>query len=818
MPEVKACPLESGATRGLAAQCMQILLISTALMLFEVNLVRLFSILTYYHLAFFVLAIALFGIGIGGLYGHIFRARMGDAFPKLVRVLPLCLAVSVLACSWLLLKMPLKASASEAGIEDIRWVLAAFLVTAIPFFFGSLFISSIFAGRTEHANRLYFSDLLGASAGCLLAVASLNVLGGLNNLFLIAALAASPFAFEPSVGRKARVGALAVALAGVGALALLNQTVPLYRISVGLPGSTPLFSKWNFFSFISLEEFPDWHGWRPSKNFTGPVPRHVRICQDGRAPAFAVEFDGDLKKVDYLRHDVTAMPWEAAAAKKALVVGAGGGRDLLTGKVYGVPDVEGVELNPTTVEAMRGPFRSFSGGIYDSTGVRVFNDNGRTFISHSTEQYDLIMTSLADTQLANSQGAFVLSENYLYTVEAYGEYLKHLTPGGVIGTVSSVYWGGQLFRLIGTASAALEHMGVADPSRHILVVLTPAVNEHILQGMSIIVGRNPLTPETINRTRQACTRLGYELAWAPDGGAYTPPPGMVELMKKATRDPYVAAHFADLSPLVDDHPYLYYPMKPGEFFKSCLGMGDKSKESLYQLSAFHVLINLFLAAFVSVLILMLSPLVLFRGRDLQWGLLKLQGAFLLVFFLLGAAYMLVEISLLQRFFLLLGDPTLTFAVVLCAMLAFTGVGSLIAGAVSSQRLRRFMAGAALASVALQLTLWLAGPVLFSMVQGGGLPMKFAVVTLMVGLMATPMGMLFPSALRLAGFSRLDITCWGWGMNGVGSVLGSVGATLLSINFGIQVTFFAGILLYALVFAALALLFSGRQADAALQSN
>ena len=129
-----------------------------------------------------------------------------------------------------------------------------------------------------------------------------------------------------------------------------------------------------------------------------------------------------------------------------------------------------------------------------------------------------------------------------------------------------------------------------------------------------------------------------------------------------------------------------------------------------------------------------------------------------------------------------------------------------------------MAGAALASVARQLTLWLAGPALFSAVQGGALPVKFAVVTLMVGLMATPMGMLFPSALRLAGVSRLDITCWGWGMNGVGSVLGSVGATLISINFGIQVTFFAGILLYALVFAALALLFSGRPANAVAQPN
>ena len=108
MPEAKACPPESAATRGLAAQSMQILLISTALMLFEVNLVRLFSILTYYHLAFFVLAIALFGIGIGGLYGHLFRGRMGELFPKLVRLLPLCLSVSVLGCGWLLLKMPLK--------------------------------------------------------------------------------------------------------------------------------------------------------------------------------------------------------------------------------------------------------------------------------------------------------------------------------------------------------------------------------------------------------------------------------------------------------------------------------------------------------------------------------------------------------------------------------------------------------------------------------------------------------------------------------------------------------------------------------------
>ncbi len=776
----------------------QVLLISMSLMLFEVNLVRIFSILTYYHLAFFVLAIALFGIGLGALYGQMLRARslFSGWIEEWTVYLPLALGFSVLIAVWALLKMPLKESASEAGIDQMRWVLAAFMVAAVPFFWGSWYISSIFASRPDSANRLYFFDLLGASLGCLLAVISLEWAGGLGTPFVAAAISILPLFIEErkTIVRRGVGMAFLLLLMIAGAW---QQFHPFMSISIVDDGKV-LFSQWNFFSNITISEFPNWRGWRPSRNYTGPVSAHLRITQDGRAPAFIEAFDGDLEKVKYLQYDITSLPWRIVPAKRALVIGAGGGRDILTGRVFGCPQITGVELNPTIVRAMRGPMNHYSGGVYALNGVDVHVDNGRNYMAADTNLYDLIFTSLADTQLANPQGAFVLSENYLYTVEAFESYLERLTDKGAVGVIGSIYWGGQLIRLAGTAAQALEHRGVVHPEDHILVVMTEGYGASIMKGMCLLVFKDPVSPDILARAKDACDQLGYELAFPASQGQYEWTDALRSLIQPQTRTAYLTGIYPDLSPLHDNRPYLFYPIKPQAFLKSLIHMDDPSMQEKFRLRSFHVLLNLFLVACGSVLLLMVSPLLLFRRGEFRKEGKRLQALFLLVCLLLGIGYMLIEISMLQQMFLLLGNPTLTFAVILCAMLVFTGLGSLLASRIPHHQLARAMTLLAGVAVLVQGITWRIIPGLVAGMQGEGLAAKFFLAAGLAAMLAIPMGALFPGTIRLAGRSGFDMTCWIWGMNGVGSVLGSVGATLISMNLGISATFFTGAAVYFLV--------------------
>lgn len=806
-------------------ESVQIFLTSLTLMLFEINLIRLFSIAANYHLSFFVLAIALFGIGLGGVYGQIlqqWRKEHRD-FSSIMSYLPVLMSLSILAATAGLIHIPLKGSAADALFFNVGDLLFLFLMTALPFFFGGLFISMIFASWVHTATRLYFCDLVGASIGCMLAVAGLEWLGGTYMPFFIAFMALLPLGFfRGSVRQGAIIGACALLMVIV-VLAGNNDRWGFFQFkSSQISGQELLLTKWNFYSCLEFKTCPEWRGWRSSSQYPGPFPDHVVVTQDGRAPTYITHFDGDYGKVEYLRYDFTALPFYTIPATKALIIGAGGGRDILAAKMFGVSSITGVELNPNLVSAMQHEFCEYSGNVYGLPGVDIVMDNGRTFVHQTEEQYDLIVLSMTDTQLALSQGAYVLTENYLYTAEAFGAYWEHLTPEGAFCTNTGLLRGDMIVRLVSTAASMLESKGVSEPGKHILVFMTDAVVKNVSKGMCMVVSKNPLTAKAVAQGRLACNSLGYRLVWSPleESGlqsgdvnywlseklAFTAQQpelspeeweaGMGFLMHTDSREVFIRAQHIDLSPLQDDRPYLFYGTKPGRFIPSVLSFHYAEREVAQYESGLYFILNLFLAVFTGVMLLMLSPLALFQRAELSGMARQLRVGFLTVCFMLGAGYMIIEVSILQRLFLLLGDPTITFAVTLSAMLAFTGVGSLISGGIVQERLWGFLWKAVLAVTVIQCCAWLFLPGVFTALQGADMWVKLSIVTGVLAILAIPMGMVFPSILRLTGLSNLNMTCWIWGVNGVGSVLGSVAATIVSMNCGNHIAYLTGILLYA----------------------
>ncbi|MBI2433251.1 MAG: hypothetical protein HYV26_10300, partial [Candidatus Hydrogenedentes bacterium] len=448
-------------------------------------------------------------------------------------------------------------------------------------------------------------------------------------------------------------------------------------------------------------------------------------------------------------------------------------------------------------DVMRGAFRDFSGNVYTLPGVNVQVESGRTFAHRTQDRFDLVLISYADSQSSNTQGASVLSENHLYTQEGWQSYWNTLTDDGVASAAMSAFWGNHMLpRMLNTMRAALEAEGVAEPQKHLLAVITPQLNRPG-RGIYVAMTRRPVSDAVTAQARAACDELGFTLAWPPSTTTNPYTAELAKLFAPATREAFVGAHPYDLTPLVDDRPYLCYGIRPATFFNLLLNPLSRDDTYPVQLRTLHLLMDLFLAAFLCVFVLMLSPLVLFKRAELA-GTRGGRPYFLTIFFLLGAGYVMIELALLQEFFLLLGDPTLTFAVTLAAMLGFTGAGSYLSAHIRDHRLRRAIGLIALLVLVLQAVAVQLLPGAVHALLSLPLLVRFVVVFAVLGVLATPMGMIFPSTIRLLAVRRIDMTCWAWGMNGVGSVLGSVGTTIVSMNYGIHSVFWLGLACYGLV--------------------
>jgi SAM-dependent methyltransferase len=361
-----------------------------------------------------------------------------------------------------------------------------YLDLAVPFFFGGIGITLALSRWSDTVGRVYFADLLGAGIGCLLSVWALNSLGGPGAILgagLLAGMAALVFA---SGRQRALVAGWLTVLALL--LVLRNQASFLQIVSTkaGDIDEQRIFESWNSFSRVTVHEhwtpFP--FGWGMSLIHQEPDPGHYLMLIDSAAGTPIQRFNGDLSTVQFLRDDVTSFAFHLLSQPNVLIIGPGGGRDVLTALVFSARQVTGVELNPAIIRAVRNDFGEYAGHIYDQPGVRVVVDDARRFIAGSHERYDLIHASVIDTWAATTAGAFALSENSLYTREAFESYFDHLSPDGML-SVSRWYLEDQpaeTLRLILLGMAAWQSQGVAQPSEHVMVVLNP---------------RNWLAPESI---------------------------------------------------------------------------------------------------------------------------------------------------------------------------------------------------------------------------------------------------------------------------------------------------------------------------------
>jgi hypothetical protein len=771
--------------------------VSAALLMTELALTRIFSVTMYYHFAFLAISIALFGLSASGVFVYTARRRLaGVDTGLLLAVGALIHAAATIVALACLVRIRVGLNYSP---ENLALMLAIYGLAALPFFTGGSVISIAFARGGQRINVLYAADLIGAAAGCLLLIPLLNRLGAPGVVLTAAGLSlVAAGVFAPSRIR-ARVIAAAVLLYALPVGAQAVGAAPFDVIDTkGHEGDTILFSKWNSFSRVAV--YDRRHGdWSLSPRFTGQVGESLFMDIDSAASTPILKGTGNPADASYLRYELTALAYHLAERPggfRALVIGPGGGRDLLSALTFGASHVDGVEINPIIArDVMLGRFREYSGGVYAHPNVTTHVDDGRSFVRRSTDRYDVIQASLVDTWAATAAGAYTLTENSLYTTEAFGEYLDHLTDNGVLTITRWVFDG---LRLVSLAQEAAAERGL-DASRHLAIVRLDRVATFMLK-------RTPFSDAEVTRLRALADDMGFTVLYAPGMAADDEGTEPLEMQRTGTsagdyrrlilaedRDAFIAAYPLDIAATTDDRPFFFHTTRLRDQFNVAFG------RSMLFGNGLSALLTLMGISGALVLLFIVGPLVLggpstglgAGGPGTGWA------RWLAYFGALGAGFMLIEVAILQRFVLLLGHPVYSLTVTLFALLLGTGIGSFLSRRVAPEAVRRVTVRALVAIVAIALLSSAAMTAVIDLAIPWPLQGRIALAVALLIPVGILLGLPLPGGMRLLAASKPDLIPWGWGMNGAFSVVGATVAVFVAMNWGFSSTLSTGALVYAL---------------------
>ena len=790
-------------------QLLGVLLVSMGALALEIILTRVFSVTMWYHFAFLAISLALMGSAAAGVLLY-FLPQLTETTTarRWIANLTTLLAVAIPIIFLTYLQIPfepvLMNRESWFGGGQLGWLILIFVILSLPFFLSGMIISLALSAWSEDAGRVYAADLVGASLGCLFSIAALEYLGGTGAVLAVSVLlAAAGVVLVQGGGRQT-----AVSLIGLVVLLLAfgwQLWQPWLAITVNKAGGvepTPVYEKWNAHSRVTVYEpvgYPFFWTVSPEKweqtIADDSSLHHALLLIDAVAGTPIQSFDGDLNKVKFLRYDLTALAYHLVNAPNTLVIGPGGGRDVLSALVSGAPHVTAVEVNPAIVNAVRGPFADFAGHLYERPDVTVAIADARGYIDRSPEQYDVIQASLIDTWAAGGSGAFALSENSLYTQEAFTTYFNHLSDRGVL-TVSRWYLPNrpaETLRLVSTGMAGWEDGGVADPRQHIVVVAHNTSGAQT-EGLSTsLFKKRPFTPEEITRLQTAVADLGYQILYAPGLDTFE---AVGDFIAADDRQAVIDSYPLDISPATDNRPFFFNLVLIGDLFDPAL-----SGSGVYRTSMEAILI-LFAVIGITVLLGALFILVPLWLGTRRGGLQRPSPRLLGYFAMLGIGFMMVEIPTIQKLTVYLGRPVYSLAVVLFSLLLFSGLGSFWSNGWDDQTRRRLVARLFPALVGVTLLHMLFAGTLLAMTLAFGLTVRIIMAVLLLAPLGFLLGIPFPTGIRWAGQNRPGVIPWLWGINGVMSVLGSALATLFAIHIGFRLT----LLLAALVYVAAGWLF------------
>ena len=776
-------------------------LVTLSTLMFEILLTRIFSVTMWYHFAFMAISIAMFGMTVGALLvfllPRIFApSRSRDHLAGSALLFSLAVVVAFLVH----LYVPFVPRLSVVGIGSVA---LTFAIVSVPFVCSGACVTIALTRFPASISRLYAADLAGAAAGCILLRYLLDLVNGPAAVLAVAAIASAGAYFFAADARMTNLRRISLFSAALFLTLVLIDSLLMKGPSSLLKirwvkertESRLVYEKWSSLARVAVREqvIRKPIGWGLSEKApVGQPVEQLYMDIDAAASTVLTRFDGDLRPLEYLKFDVTNLVHHLRPDSSVLIVGTGGGRDVLSALTFSQKSIVGVEINRDIINAVNRVFGDFTGHLDRDPRVTFVHDEARSYIARTSRRFDIIQVSLIDTWAATTAGAFVLAENSLYTTQAWTNFLDHLTPRGVL-TFSRWYsrdLPAEMYRLTALAVTALAQAGVENPRRHIMIVrhLLPKYDKALGIG-TMLVGRSPFSANDIRVIEREADRMGFDLVLSPE--ATTDP--LYEKVASISELPAFAASFPlNIQAPTDDAPFFFNMLRIRDAFKPRLwsywNMG-------FNLKAVAILGALLIVLFLLTSLCVAVPLILKAGKVPMRG-----SAPLIAFFAaIGFGFMLVEISQMQRLNVFLGHPNYGLSVVLFTLLLASSIGSFLTrkiDPVSGPVVSLLSLGALLLMLAL---FGAATPLVIRHFQTAATPIRIAVAGGLLFPIGLSMGMPFPLGMKLASARSAALTPWLWGINGATSVFASVVAMVISLGSSISASFWTGFGCYAAAF-------------------
>jgi len=769
-------------------------LIAFSTLALEVTLSRLLSVITWYHLAFFAVSTAMLGMTAGAVMVYL---RPGwFAAGKLNRTLAKSSLWYMLITPFSLIVLCVLPITFIRSVMSLFVLLFASIACSLPFYFSGIAVSAVLTKSSLPVGKLYASDLAGASLGCLFVLAGLQVMDATSLILCCGAaggIAALAFAWGDPLFRRRRL-----CTAGIIVLALVaavNSTTiygirPFVAKNVIQNPRVLLMERWNTLSRVAIYkgdmDAPQYWGASPA------APRDEKIFQyymniDGDAATTLRGFSS-VNDIAHLRYDVTNIGYYLRPAGNACVIGVGGGRDVQGAILFGHEKVTGIDVNPVFIDLVKNRFREFA-GIAGRPGVTLVADEARSYLTRNKETFTTIQMSLIDTWASTGAGAYSLSENALYTVEAWQVFLSRLDENGVF-MVSR--WHnpdnlGETGRVISLAMATLFGNGVTDPSRHIALVTADKIS-------TLLLSKRPFSAADLDTLEKTSGALRFTLAVEP---GKTPENAILRDILAARSPQALKAATVGMpfnfEPSTDEKPYFFNMFKLSrikDIFST--GPGVTKGNAVATLVLLGLILCLAVLAVATIIVPLAVAPKLGKGMEVNTKIIW-PGA--VYFSLIGAGFMCVEIALIQRLSVFLGHPVYALGILLFTIIASTGIGSFL-----SERLPYRSRGVivalpmvsalAILGVRFGLTSLIAGTITAPVMT------KILLSIAVIFPLGLVLGFFFPTGMKILKMSAAGETPWYWALNGIFGVLCSALAVFISIYGGISINFYIGSVCYA----------------------
>ncbi|GAB4239114.1 MAG: hypothetical protein OHK0028_16860 [Deltaproteobacteria bacterium] len=706
--------------------------------------------------------------------------------------------------------------AAVSPAADALQVGALLLLFSLPFVGAGAVFALAFSERGREG-RAYLLMMTGSAAGVAAYLAAMSAGSGPAAFPFVAALfslSAAAFAFPPrnppqnrdvpktppEQGRRWRIrvsrfwgsfrdvpvlgwvpgsvgGAVIGLLAISAALVLLGLLEARYgfaeiRFARGRYEPGMLWSRWDAVSRVAVypvsgEESTK--AWGVSPRYSGPAPGQIGMVVDDTGYTALFGVGRGAESMAAFRGNVASAAYHVRKGASALVIGPGGGKDILCALSSGARSVTAVEVNPLVVRAADETFGNFTGRPYRMPGVRAVVAEGRNFLASDRSRYDVLQMTQVFGRVPPSAGAFTMTEDHLHTVEAFDGFLSRLADDGIL-TITRFVHERRVWRILALARSALSRRGSRDPDRHVVALRDRGI-------VNFLIRRTPWTESDLSSVRRFSEEMGFSILFSPD----RPASGLPGRIFHGIDDPRDAPF--DFSAPTDDRPFYYYTLRPAAFLSAEVRRrGEFEDRAVSMLRGF-----LFSSGGLCVVFLFVPGVLLSR---------RVPGASLvaapLYMLLCGLAYVVWEIVMIKRLALLFGAPVYSLAVGLLLILVFSAAGGYLAG-----RPRAKSGAAGMLAGAAAGTAWLlyAGPEL-STFAGASTPARVLVAALYVLPPSIFMGRFFPTGFRRFAAPGAGTTPFLFAANGAASVLGAAFTQALALNAGYGATTVIGGILYA----------------------